>query len=173
MIHYWENEPHEESSAEARAEARRLLTEIAPRIERLSMTLVNGSTGSVIDALAKFAEANTKVGDAVLRIVVSRAEPIAADRSRPWYHRLDAWLLARHARRAIHGLLLAVLLGGLVGCTPSTKRIHPMPFQSVSASLSITLYQDIETGCYYISNGRGITPRLTADGKPMCGEVLR
>ncbi|SAL00299.1 hypothetical protein AWB78_05926 [Caballeronia calidae] len=33
----------------------------------------------------------------------------------------------------------------------------------------VHIYRDVETGCQYIRVRDGVTPRLTADGKVMCG----
>lgn len=33
---------------------------------------------------------------------------------------------------------------------------------------SVRLYVDADTGCHYLLTANGVTPRLTAEGRPVC-----
>ncbi|ELF4899473.1 hypothetical protein RNH31_004395 [Salmonella enterica] len=42
-----------------------------------------------------------------------------------------------------------------------------------SSPSNLTLYTDAATGCQYLGNGNGLTPRLDAQGYQMCSEKTK
>jgi hypothetical protein len=73
----------------------------------------------------------------------------------------------RRTMRARFALLLAVLVAG---CGKASADA-PTVFSTSIAGPYELIAIDRETGCQYIETGNsGIYPRLTADGKPMCGK---
>jgi hypothetical protein len=55
--------------------------------------------------------------------------------------------------------------------TFDAPRKGPKVFEELKVKTDdwVHVYRDVETGCQYIRVRDGVTPRLTADGKAMCG----
>ncbi|MBA9942149.1 hypothetical protein D7207_01625 [Burkholderia cepacia] len=62
-------------------------------------------------------------------------------------------------------VMTAAMLGGCGHANGSDAKVV---YREGSDGNLMTAY-DRESGCWYVLNGHGITPRLGADGKPMCG----
>lgn len=71
-------------------------------------------------------------------------------------------------------LLLPLLALVMAGCFVASCSQQPAHAASTAPEFhELLYYRDPSTGCQYVSGdiayGRGIIPRLGADGKPMCG----
>ena len=76
-------------------------------------------------------------------------------------------------KRKIIAILLACMLSAsLSGCTGEAQAATSAKFQVLinSGSCFAYTFEDPETGVWYMVAGKGVTPRLNADGSIYTGE---